>query len=1116
MSITRRQLSKSLLGMGLSLSAGGLLVACGGDGDSDAPAPAPPPPVAEEDIKTFHFDLYLLPPEDKAVLRVGGRRYPLQRHTDATRAALRQSRPRLAALLDRHLTHFVEGVAVSAIQQQRMHVTTFSPTRGHGVALVAMHIPLASRIKARRARGLGAVQVGANSACPAGEDCCIQDQVEDDYLTGRSTAKALITHYPDVLNLDKDISSEIEAHMDGDQAAAVDNLSLSICIQGPAYEHKDGVPDGWAVLNPQLDADGKPILDSQGDPTFDYVYSDKTNEDLPPAIAAIVQAIHNDEALDGRQYEVIYHGDPVDTASLPEPNQTPLVGAATASAPAAPQALAATSQNATFSTLGYHHNVLFYGEQVGPGERQFSLRIMNLNYVWYGLYLEYLDASGKPLTGQKGSGVLNSIADAANLETDSFVFYDIISSPPTIFGIPTPFPYRMTLSLPEGASQVRLSLVGPGAYGDLTLPTAAQAGSVLTAVLQYMLPLWFLTKGSGINSTQTLIGLILNQTGVWLKMLSEGLAVYSEATGSNKNDYGVEGSLVSLFDAMVQNFLLIPLERFSPELWAWIGEKFTAQEIEEGVPFSGWIMRAVSIAGTIGGMVATTAEIATNPMVIGNTVSFTHSVNVKILTDPDHGTNFPANAYSVQVQITAGTKALDPVVVPIGQIDDAVSKTVVVPNVPLTGSNATVTVIILALNGYPLAHSAAVDVNGTPVLDENGKRIPGDVTFLNNAPASGDLLVVVPSIENPVPITAQTLYSHHQSLRYQSGQYGWSYTKTPPALEPLSCGTGSGLCDLGSVTVWLPGGMIGYSWLASSPGITSCTSGAAGQLHNFQNLSLKFDPNPARKTRGCGTAGTTALAYDSTVQLGQNGMHFYLDAVRTSDSDPEYQLRRLVLDNTTPVALHPTESWGRFRLQIDRMAVYNKGSTPRVVAISSRFHKLAVLEVPSAAYTDDKFGNNAKVMSGKGESNDALMLNPTALTIADNGAVLVLQGGAAKSVKAFDFDGKPWKFFKGGTSSVLPLVQDATEVTWLDICIEPTNLLYVLSHTGSGTQVSDFRLDIYDSATGNRVVRNTGIAVARITVDKFRGLYSLNYETVKGSPIVEPSVSVWQPSVPPV
>ena len=73
----------------------------------------------------------------------------------------------------------------------------------------------------------------------------------------------------------------------------------------------------------------------------------------------------------------------------------------------------------------------------------------------------------------------------------------------------------------------------------------------------------------------------------------------------------------------------------------------------------------------------------------------------------------------------------------------------------------------------------------------------------------------------------------------------------------------------------------------------------------------------------------------------------------------------------------------------------------------------------------------------------------------------------------------------------------------------------MLSYTGAGTQPSDYRLDVYDANAGTRVVRNTGIAVGRIVVDKFRGLYSLNRETVKGSPIVEPSVSVWAPSPPP-
>ncbi|MEF7616656.1 hypothetical protein V4F39_22270 [Aquincola sp. MAHUQ-54] len=1109
MAITRRQLTQALMSLGMGWTAGGLLAACGGDGGPGDDAPLPPP--AGSDVKSFHLDLFFLPEGDDAVLRVGGRRYALQRHTEATRRALRLARPRLAQVPDGHLTHYVDGVAVSAVQQQRLHVTTFNRARGHGVALVAMHIPLAARVKARRARGLGATQAGPPT-CPASEFCCVTDQIEDDFLTGRSTAKALITHYPDIMTLDSEVSAQVEALMDGEQAAAVDNLSLSICMQGPAYEHRDGTPDGWAVLAPRLNEDGSPIRDSQGDPTFDYVYSDKTSTDLQPAIAAIVQSVHNDASLDGQQYEVLYHGDPIDTAGLPAPNPTPLV--ADGGAPAAPPVLGAADQNVSFSALGYHHNVLFYGQQVGPAAGQFSLRILNMNYVWYGLYLEYLNADGVPIAAN-GSDVLGGIPGASTLETDTLVFYDMISSPPAIFGIPIPFPYQIGLRLPAGASQVRISLIGPGFYGDVPLDRATWAGAVMTAVIQYAMPAWFLTKGTGINSTASLVDLIVNKPGIWLKTLSAGLGIYMAAEGEEtKNQIGLAGTLTSLFAAMVQNFLLIPLERFSPELWEWIVGEFSAEEIEEGVPFAGWVLRAVSIAGTGAAMLATTAEICANPMVISNTVSFTHTVTVRVKPDPDHNA-FPSNSFNVIVQVTAGDKAMEPsTIVPIGQIDGATLRDIPVAAVPATGAAACVTVQVVAANGFVLAHSAAVDVNGQRVLDADGKPQAGDVFFLNKTPASGSLMVEVVLIENPVPITATTHYDHHQVLRYASGHYQWSYTKTPPALEPLACGTG-GLCEPGNITLWLPGGMIGYAWLASSPGVASCNGGTTGQLWNFRNVSLAFDPTPGVKARGCGTPATSAIAYDGTVRVGDpNGRHFFLDPVRISDVDPEYHLRRIVLDNSTPVAMHPTQSWGRFRLPIDRMAVYNKGLRPRVVGISKRYHKLAVLVLPNAPSADADVVNNAKVFSGRGEGSDALMLNPSALTIADGGAVLVLQGGAQKSVKAFDFDGKPWRFFSNGRLSTLPLVPDTAAVTWLDICIEPTNLLYVLSHTGAGTQVSDYRLDVYDSNTGGHIMRNTGIAAARMTVDKFRGLYTLNYETLKGSPIVEPTVSVWQPSLP--
>ncbi len=1098
MRITRRQFNRAALTFSMALGAGKLLPGCGDDGDGGGGA------GGQTELRTFHFDLAHLPLDQPHVLHVGGKRYPLQRHTAETLAQARRERSGLRGLPDSRVTHFAADVITNPKRVQRMHVTTTDPMRGAGLVLVAMQIPTAARLRARGARGLG-------DPAPTGTECTQYDQVPDDYVSGRSTAKSVITHHPDLVTVEPDVAAAIETHMDYDQAAAVDNLTMSICNQGPAYEYDPAYEDGWCVLVRLYNADGSAQLDTNGEQIFDYKFSDKTSDDMKPAIDALLGSVKNDASLDGEQYQVIYHGDPVDESALPAANPT-VLNSDDPTLTGQRAQLSGDGESVSFSVTGYHHNVLFYDASHSSTERSVTLKILNLNFIWYALYLEYLDADGVPLSSANRSSFLAElVADGLDLETDTLKFWDMISAPATVFGLPVPFPYQISLDLPDGASQVRLNLIGPGAYGSLEYGPAIIAGAVMTTVICFAIPMYFLSKAVGESESLSLEALF-EQKGLILKTLLLYSQLYSEATGGGTNDLGVEGSITSILASLTQD-LFFNLKSTIPELWDWLIGEVAEDEAEQSVPFIGWVIRIMAILGTTGDIVASEAEICTNPMTISNTVSFTNPVTVVVSYDPADF-EFPLDATHFQVQITVGAKALEPpTIVQISNEDRSKDTlTAVVENVPSTGADATVSVIFMADNGYPLAYSAAVDANGVPILDENSDRVPGDITFLNKLPASGPLIVNVPIVENPVPITAQTLYTHHHKLEYANGKYLWNYTTQPPALEPANCSTG--LCDLGNVTVWVPGGMIGYSWLASSPSVRECGTNAQGQLYNFQNLSLKNDPNPARKTPGCGFPGATPLAYESTVPVGDPGNHFYLDPVRISDNDPEYHLRRITLDNTTAINVNTNESWGRFRIPIDRMAVYNKGQRPMVIGISKRFHKFAVIEVPSTPYLDDDFANNAKCMAAQGEGNDALLLNPVALTIANNGAILILQGGVNKSIKAFDFDGKPWKFFKNGTVSVLPLATDASSVTFLDISIDPTNLLYVISHAGAGTQQSDFRLDIYDANTGERVVRNTGIAVGRITVDKFRGLYSLNYETVKGSPVVEPSVSVWAPSPP--
>ena len=98
-------------------------------------------------------------------------------------------------------------------------------------------------------------------------------------------------------------------------------------------------------------------------------------------------------------------------------------------------------------------------------------------------------------------------------------------------------------------------------------------------------------------------------------------------------------------------------------------------------------------------------------------------------------------------------------------------------------------------------------------------------------------------------------------------------------------------------------------------------------------------------------------------------------------------------------------------------------------------------------------------------------------------------------------------------TSMMPLHDPpGLAVTYLSMSTELKGYIYVLSYTGEGSSVLDYRLDIYQP-DGLWLARTTGLNAARIVVDMWRNLYTLNYESFAGpGGRTEPSVSTWIPS----
>jgi hypothetical protein len=93
-------------------------------------------------------------------------------------------------------------------------------------------------------------------------------------------------------------------------------------------------------------------------------------------------------------------------------------------------------------------------------------------------------------------------------------------------------------------------------------------------------------------------------------------------------------------------------------------------------------------------------------------------------------------------------------------------------------------------------------------------------------------------------------------------------------------------------------------------------------------------------------------------------------------------------------------------------------------------------------------------------------------------------------------------------------------IHYLDIGVETKSFIYVLSYKGTGSDPSDYRLDIYnpDGSWLARTPKNegdAGVNAAKFVVDQWRNLYTLNYEVILGpNNRTEPSVSTWIPSTP--
>jgi hypothetical protein len=171
-----------------------------------------------------------------------------------------------------------------------------------------------------------------------------------------------------------------------------------------------------------------------------------------------------------------------------------------------------------------------------------------------------------------------------------------------------------------------------------------------------------------------------------------------------------------------------------------------------------------------------------------------------------------------------------------------------------------------------------------------------------------------------------------------------------------------------------------------------------------------------------------------------------------------------------------------------------------------------------------------------------LLFTPVAITCSYDGTILVLEQLQSQTfniarVQAFDLNGNPVSCFLDANGQPSPFLTLPSDITYLDIAAvgdNYTTYIYVLYYSGDGSKVADYSMSLYqygkDAPKGNLLVTTPEVPAAKLSVDMWHTMYTLNYQMTQdgkgnnagpaGGPgtgpagVTAPSVSEWLPPIP--
>ncbi len=1059
--ISRRQFLTEATLAGAVIALPTWLTGCGDDGTSPSsptPSPTPTPVPRLRERRTLHFDFSFGNLRDVRLIAANSESYgaPIIEHTAASRARAREGNAALVDVPDENLTHFIEDVDLPADALQLLMARGVDADSGEpALAALYLHVP--------------AISTASNLS---GDARTIDDLVINvkGFVTPWDTAVALVFHSAEIMNLNLDQGGTILAMInalpcDPSETNCTAVPFLATLASVIANNWPATTSGGWATLVQVTDLNGKPLVDGEGNPAYRYDLNPEVRQTVVSVAAQIKASIFNDAQFEGTNWH---------------PTEGMTVSETTATGAAAAASFAVTAAQPP----GTHvHGVKFAAvDVIDAVNRTVQVKFRNDYLRYLSTYVQFANEAGNlPFT-------------PSGRDTERAKFLAWINSNYTVLGIPL-IGNDVALSsvqfdVPTDASIAKIYFGSLGLGGEAFSPEALD-GAILTLFFNIGLPSILLVAGVAVSATllksltkqlsSTLVQIMTRMLPLIIAAAGPGLANGIFGTANSKSAVGV---LTSLGNAVISGFfatgeggaVLVDLGL----------EAATGSIVDAcgpvGIAF--WIIAAASDLATIAESVG---EVLANPPIFINELNLSQTTTVTINRDP-RDFEFPAEARHYEVTLTYDSASkvahkLTGTIEP-GRSDPIVATFEGVPS----GGMVTVDIYLTTGTGCIVGRSTDANGNFGPSGPWPGTQTQIDVTIK----------------EKVIPLTQTTQYLHGQKLEYQDGKHIWVQTTAPTAtIAALNQGNDDALYDVTGITLSQRAGMAGYAYLAGGQGVPFCGQSTSGIMHMLQNVFLGEDPDQALKQLPCGFQQTAGIVYE---KLGSptGRRNFFLQPAQLG-----FLLQSVAVDDTTPFDVANPLTWGVFTEALDSLAVVPTGY---VVGVDRQNHKMQILELPATPqnpstapqavpFSVSKMGPGTRI---------GLLLAPVAVTVFD-AAILILEAGNQR-IQAVDVSGNPVPRFQNGTTNIIQL-ERGSSITYLDLGVEGMGYLYVLSYVNDGRVAADYRLDVYDPQ-GNFLTRTTGVAAARLAVDTFRNVYTLNYETVAGAPRVEPSLSKWNPSTP--